>query len=382
MSEIVFTNARLVLADRVVEGSLRAVDGVIEAVDDGPLAGPDAEIVDLGGDHLMPGMVELHTDNLERHMRPRPGADWPAMAAVLAHDAELAGCGITTVFDALALGDVQGDGVRVHRMREMLDGIGTAASEGLAKIDHRLHLRCEISCADLPEIVESLIDDPLVSLLSIMDHTPGQRQFKTLDKYIAYYKRKLSLDDDAMGDFIEARRADQERYAEPNRRKIVDLARARGLSLASHDDATPEHVAEAVADGMTIAEFPTTPEAAESSHAHGLAVLMGAPNLVRGGSHSGNVAAVDLARAGHLDIVSSDYAPASLLHSVFLLTEGDTPLGLPEAVATVTRTPARAAGLSDRGELAPGQRADVVRVRDTDHHPVIRGVWTAGHRVA
>jgi alpha-D-ribose 1-methylphosphonate 5-triphosphate diphosphatase len=214
-----------------------------------------------------------------------------------------------------------------------------------------------------------------------MDHTPGQRQFVDLTKYREYYQGKYGLSGAEIEAAMERQRDAHERHAGANRRRVVDLCRDRGIPLASHDDATPEHVAESLADGVALAEFPTTVAAARAAHGHGIAVLMGAPNLVRGGSHSGNVSARTLAEAGMLDILSSDYVPFSLLHAAFALARHLPHTGLPAAVATVTANPACAVGLDDRGSIAPGKRADLLRVRDADDAVLVRAVWRGGARV-
>ncbi|MEQ8601731.1 MAG: alpha-D-ribose 1-methylphosphonate 5-triphosphate diphosphatase [Marivibrio sp.] len=378
-AERVLTNARLILAEEVVQGTIALHGDRIHAVDFGRSALPGAE--DCEGDLLAPGLVELHTDNLEKHMMPRPQAHWPAVPAVMAHDSQIAAAGITTVFDALAVGTVANDGVRLQRLEEMVSAIEEARREGLLKVDHLLHLRCEISFPDLAADFAGLVDKPGVRLISVMDHTPGQRQFTKLEVYRSYYMGKFGMSAEEMERFIDDRRADQQRYAARHRRLVVEAAHARGLALASHDDATPEHVAEAVADGMTLAEFPTTIESAAASHQAGLAVMMGAPNLVRGGSHSGNVSAMDLARRGTLDAISSDYAPAALLPAAMMLAEEVETISLPQAIAAVTKAPALAAGLTDRGEIREGLRADLIRIRDAKH-PILRGVWRGGERVA
>jgi alpha-D-ribose 1-methylphosphonate 5-triphosphate diphosphatase len=153
------------------------------------------------------------------------------------------------------------------------------------------------------------------------------------------------------------------------------------VTLASHDDATLDHVDEAIADGVGLAEFPTSKEAARASHEAGMSVLMGAPNVVRGGSHSGNIAAKDLAEAGILDVLSSDYVPSSLLQAVFKLADDVDAISLPQAVALVTSTPARTVGMDDRGIVAVGKRADLLRVRNLDQLPIVRTVWRQGRRV-
>ena len=228
--------------------------------------------------------------------------------------------------------------------------------------------------------VERLIDHPLLRLVSLMDHTPGQRQFASVEKYYQYYQGKFGYSDAEMAAYVAQKTELNRRFADANRRTLAALVRARGLPQASHDDGTHAHIEEAIALGMTIAEFPTTVEAATAARDHGMAVVMGAPNVVRGGSHSGNISACDTAAAGLLDILSSDYAPVSLLHAAFLLHSA-IEMPLPEAVAKVSFNPAQALGLTDRGEIAPGKRADLVRVCVVDQLPVPRQVWRAGERV-
>ncbi len=380
MGEQVFTNARIVLSDSVVHGSLAVKDGNIHDVSETPSA--LAAALDLEGDLLMPGFVELHTDNLEKHMTPRPKTDWPSTAAVIAHDGQVAISGITTVLDALSLGDVNQGSERIRKLGDMIDGVCRAAGESLLRAEHFLHLRCEVSYPDLPKALELNIGNSLVRMMSVMDHTPGQRQFSSMEAYYTYYHNKYGISDMEMEAFIRDRRRDQEMYGEAHRRHVVDLAHDRGIALASHDDATESHVAEAVDNGMTVAEFPTTVEAAKAAHEAGLNVMMGGPNIVRGGSHSGNVSARDLARRGYLDTISSDYVPHSLLHGAMLLCDEVEAIELPRAINMISRNPAESIGLDDRGEIAPGKRADLVHVHHSPHQPVIRGVWSRGKRIA
>lgn len=379
MTEVIFTNARVITPDRVVDGTLLVRDGRIAALQEGASAVPGT--VDLGGDYLLPGLIELHTDNLERHLSPRPGVRWPRGAAVLAHDAQIVAAGITTVFDAISLGEIFAASGRVDSLSDMYAGLQQAQKAGVLKADHRLHLRCELSFAGVLDLFESLMDERLVGLVSIMDHTPGQRQFTDVVKYRTYYKKKYGLSDTEFEVFLADRRADSEKYSAYHREAIVNRARERGLTLASHDDATTAHVAESAAAGMRIAEFPTTMEAARASREQGLAVLMGAPNVVLGGSHSGNIAASDLAARGLLDILSSDYVPASLIPAAFALAEGDNKIGLLEAIRMISCNPASALGLDDRGAIVIGRRSDLVRVRVAGGLPVVREVWREGVRV-
>ncbi|HZD24873.1 MAG TPA: alpha-D-ribose 1-methylphosphonate 5-triphosphate diphosphatase [Alphaproteobacteria bacterium] len=377
--ELVLTNARVVTAEAEFDGTVVLRGDEIVEVSDRPSGLSGA--VDFEGDHLLPGLVELHTDNLERHVSPRPGVTWPPAHAILAHDAEVAAAGITTVLDALRLGTLRESGDFVRGARDLAGTINALQADGLTRAEHLLHLRCEVSCDGVAGDLGRFIGDPLLRLVSVMDHTPGQRQFADLEKYKEYYGGKYGFTDEELQRYLDQALAAQARNSAPNRRRIVELCALNGISLASHDDACREHVEEALDDGVVIAEFPTTEEAAAAAGKAGLHILMGAPNVMRGGSHSGNVSALELAQNGRLDILSSDYVPASLLQSAFRLAEQVGGIALPAAIATVSRNPARAVGLDDRGEIAVGQRADLLRVRRTPQAAVVREVWRAGRRV-
>jgi alpha-D-ribose 1-methylphosphonate 5-triphosphate diphosphatase len=380
MQEAIFTNAEIVLADRTLRGSVHVRDGLIAAIDAG--ASRAAGAIDCGGDLLMPGLIELHTDNMERRIMPRPGTFWPVDAAVLDHDREIAAAGITTVFDALCLGYAEGGEMRGKLIEEFMPALDRHLAAGALKVEHLVHLRCEVSSENLLRQVDTLIDHPCVRLISVMDHTPGQRQFVDFAKFKSYYMGKWGMKEHEFDAFAEKRMETSRRYSDSNRRATVARAGARGIKVASHDDATLAHVAEAKQDRIAIAEFPTTLEAAAACHEAGMAVLMGGPNIVRGGSHSGNVAAKDLALRGQLDIVSSDYVPSSLLYGALLLESQIASMTLAQAIATVTHNPARAVGLDDRGEIAPGKRADLIRVNRAGTVPVIKDVWRGGGKIA
>ncbi|WP_300655341.1 alpha-D-ribose 1-methylphosphonate 5-triphosphate diphosphatase [Pseudomonas sp.] len=378
-AEQILTNARVVTAEQAFVGTLVLRDGLLAQVEEGVSGLPQA--LDLGGDYLLPGLVEMHTDNLEKYMSPRPGVDWPSTSAVLTHDAQIVSAGITTVFDALAIGDINPRGKRMQQLPAMLEAIARASAAGHTRADHLLHLRCELCHPDSLAVFRDLVEHPLVQLVSVMDHSPGQRQFAKEDKYREYYMGKYHLSTAEMDAFIKEQVANSIEFSDRYRRTIVEDCHARGLAVASHDDATLAHVQESAGFGMSIAEFPTTLEAATASHRLGLKVLMGAPNIVRGGSHSGNIAAAELARHEVLDILSSDYYPASLLQAAFMLAEQDNGYDLPRAIATVSRSPAQAAGLYDRGEIRVGLRADLIHARVHDGQAVIQQVWRQANRV-
>lgn len=378
MTEHVFKNARIVLSGEVIDGSLMVRNGNIVAFDSGPTSVPGE---DMDGDYLLPGLVELHTDHLEQHYHPRPGVTWPAISAVMAHDAQITASGITTVYDALRAGTFDPNDLSAKYAVNLLQAIGTAQDSKQLRAEHFIHLRCEMPCPDTTEAAHMIAEAGDIHLFSIMDHTPGARQFVSLDKFKEYYFGKKLISPEQMDRYISERLEMQQKHSTANKTAILALARQLDVKLASHDDATVAHVDEALADGVAIAEFPTTREAAEAAHRNGLAVLMGAPNVVRGGSHSGNISATEVAVSGHLDVLSSDYVPASLLKAVFSMADRIEGFALPEAVRLVTANPAQAAGLGDRGEISAGKRADLVQVSHVNDHPVVRRVWRAGGRV-
>ena len=379
--DVVLTRARLVLADRIVEdGWLVMANGVIAEIGEGraPERGEDLE-----GDLLMPGLVELHTDHLEAHYAPRPNVHWHPVAAVLSFDGQLATSGITTVLDSLRVWSEDGAEEVDGEASVLAQAIAEARATGMLRVSHFLHLRCEVPMPNVVAEAAELIGRSDVRLLSLMDHTPGQRQFRDERKLRDYYRgKKANLTDGELDALFQRRIEYQAAYAAENYRNLVELARNHGTPLASHDDTTLEHVDQAVRDRVAIAEFPTTVEAARALHESGVRVLMGAPNLVRGSSHAGNVATSELADIGVLDVLSSDYMPASLLLAALRLSEFIPEIDLAAAVRTVTKTPAQAVGLDDRGEITVGKRADLLRVRIVQNLPVVRAVWQGGRRVA
>ena len=378
MNEFVVRNARAILADRILDGAAMRVrgDSIADIDPDGAATGAD-----WAGDYLLPGFVELHTDNLEKHMLPRPGVLWDPYAATVVHDAQCAAAGITTVLDAVVIGSRDLGGVRRHMQETAIEALHQCRDDGVLRVVHLLHLRCEVATSDVLDLFARHVDRPDLRLVSVMDHTAGQRQWRDLVKYRQYMERNGRYSEDRFSEMLDEQRREHEAYAAGHRREVIAAARARSIPVASHDDTEIAHVLEAHEEGISISEFPTTVDAALTARDAGMAIVMGGPNLVRGGSHSGNVSAGELAGLGLLDIVSSDYVPASMLMSVFALHHR---LGwtLPRAVASASLTPARALGLHDRGEIAVGRRADLVRVRFRGDHATVMQTWMSGLRVA
>jgi alpha-D-ribose 1-methylphosphonate 5-triphosphate diphosphatase len=380
---ITFTNARLVLADEVVRGSVHCQSGLITAVDLGNSMVAGA--IDLQGDYLMPGMVEVHTDNFERHLMPRPKVRWDDAPALLAHDAEIAAAGITTVLDALGVGESDPDSVRGSEWNSVLDCLADFSQRGVLRAEHLLHVRCELPAPNTLDLFAPFIGNPMVRMLSLMDHTPGQRQWENIEHAWIYFTGKKGWSQAKFEERVAQSKQHQALYAQPHRAYFTAYCKQHGIALASHDDTTVAHVEQAFAEGAALSEFPTTVAAAQAARARHMATIMGGPNVVRGGSHSGNVSAIELARMGLVDILSSDYVPGSLVSAAVRLTE-TAGLSLPQASALVSRNPALSVGLKDRGWIAQSMRADLVQLRMTPlshdrQQPVVRGVWRGGVRV-
>ncbi len=375
--ETIFTNAMLVLPDAVMPGTVTMRGGRIVSVEAGRSSIPGA--IDLDGDYLIPGVVDVHTDNLERQVLPRSLARWPSRSAMVAHDAQCAAAGVTTILDALCLGDLGFDTGRIQTFHDGVADLTALTPTGLLKSEHYLHLRCEIPALDMLSCFDTVAEHPLVRMISLMDHSPGVGQYANIEFYRAL-RRRGGLEEDAVDRRIGELQAQRARVREPHRRALLDRVRGRGIALASHDDRTVEEIAENARDGITISEFPVTMAAAEAARAAGMDVISGAPNLVRGGSHSGNIAAADLMRMGWVDVFASDYVPPSLIEAAFRCAREGLAT-LPAAMAMITSRPAALSGLPDRGQLVAGGRADLVRVRVHEDLPVVRQVWSGGERV-
>ncbi len=371
---------QIVTPQGLLSGHVHVEDGAIAAIEAAPQANRDA--VDCGDDLLIPGLVDIHTDNLEKHYQPRPGARWDSLGAALAHDGQCIMAGITTVFDSLSLHGRKDGLDRKEALAPMIAAMDQAGSEGLLRAEHLLHLRCEITNPELLSLVEPHLDNPRLKLLSVMDHTPGQRQTADLNRF----KDRLEKAGTAKEE-VASMLATDTNWRDPsvgpkNRETIVALAQEFGIALMSHDDATIEHVNESHQDGCVAAEFPVSLDAAKRARELGLLNVMGGPNFVRGASHSGNLSARACAAEDLLDILSSDYVPLSMIRAAFMLAEAPFNWPIERAIDTVAKNPAHVCGLTDRGEIKVGQRADMVRVYlSPNGWPIVRSVWRQGQVV-
>jgi len=371
----ILTNATLILEEETLNGTLVFDSKGIISIDQG--RSKLSEAIDCKEDLVAPGIVEMHTDNLEKHLMPRPRVRWPnPLAAALVHDAQMAAAGVTTVFDAVCAGGHEnGNDERKAIFADEIASIGMGREQDLFRIDHYLHLRCELSDPDLVALVEPQRGKDYLKLVSLMDHTPGQRQWRDA-AHLRTYLTGTGLTAAQIEHEIHGRREIGTTSSSKNWPLLVDMFANSGIVMASHDDTEEDHVEMAIEAGCHISEFPTTVLAAKAAKHRGLATIGGAPNIVRGGSHSGGVSMRELVKLDLLDGLSSDYVPSSLLQAVQILNaEG---LSLPKAFGMVTWKVADMVGLADRARLKPGLRSDIIRIKMIGPTPIVRRVWSAG----
>ena len=370
LSDLVLRNAHVVTEGDVIFGDVAVSRGRIEAIDRSRAGSME---VDCQGDYLLPGFIDVHTDNLEKHAIPRESAPWNLPAAVLSHDAMMLGAGVTTVFDSLCAGGV-GSKARRDMLEPAVAILERLRPTGLLRATHYLHLRCDIIERGAADLVKAFLDLPSLRFVTFMDDQPDRDPSRAA----RVHEKRRKLAPGSLTYPFPPTPDEDFAAADEHRRSLLELCRARGIPTANHDDTTAEHVRTAAALGMTIAEFPITMEAAIAARDARMKVICGAPNLVRGKSYTGNVAVSELIRLGMVDILCSDYVPASLLQAVFQLASDEFGMALPDAVAMVTARPADVFGLSDRGRIAPGSRADLLRVRVWEGTATLQQVWIAG----
>jgi alpha-D-ribose 1-methylphosphonate 5-triphosphate diphosphatase len=368
---------RIVLPELVLErGWLRLVGDRIAELGEGEA--PAGRAVEGAGLTLIPGMIDLHGDMLERELEPRPGAQFPYPMAVHELDKRLAAAGITVAYAALSFWDNEGrETSRKLEVVRQLVGEIHRQREGLLT-DLRVHARFEVSTPVVAPLLGELLEAGQIELLSLMDHTPGQGQYRNIEHYIGFMSKWRRVAPGHVEEELRERLAQagtlQERWALA--RDIVAIAAEQGLAIASHDDDTVEKVDLVATLGATLSEFPVTMEAAEEARSRGMLVAMGAPNALRGSSHSGNLSAREAVAAGVVDCLAADYHPGTLVQAAFGLAQaGVAPLH--RAVALVTSGPAMVIGMRDAGRIDVGLRADLALVEDGPS-PRVRGTIRAG----
>lgn len=378
---LILSNARVVTPSHVLHGSVVIENGLIVEIHEGPSRHADA--LDFAGDYLLPGLVDIHTDHFEKHLYPRAHVRWAFMRAALAHDAQIIGGGVTTVFDSLCVGATTDNPERAEILKPMIEALEQAQSAGMFRAEHLVHLRCELTDPVTPQLTAEHIDREIVRVISVMEHLPGIRQSRDIEAYVHRACKSTGESPELVREKIKVLVAEKSQFAARTRPEVVALARSRAMPLMSHDDTDVAHIDEGIAEGVSISEFPCSMEAAEAARSAGMMIVAGAPNLVRGGSQSGNIAVRDLLAARLVDILASDYVPRSMLDAAFMISaDPGLDYDLPSAVAMVTRSPALAGNLTDRGAIETGLKADLIRVDLQDGQPFVKSAWRSGNRVA
>ena len=369
-------NARIVFADHIREdASLLIENGVIAAIN--PNHTTHAEVIDLNGQLLMPGLIDLHCDALEKEVEPRPGVQFPLAFACAQVDRRNAAAGITTVYHALSFANHE-LGVRNNdTAAELARAVNQWNQRAL--VDNRIHVRYEVTDETAPPILSNLLMQGQAQMISFMDHTPGQGQFKDVAAFRAFHARTYRKTDDEL-DAMLAEKQQKAAGAFERIEYLAAIARDSGVAIASHDDDNPERITTVKEVGTTISEFPINHETAKAAQTQGLYTVFGAPNVLRGQSQSGSMRAIDAIIAGVADCLCGDYSPAALLPAAIQAADL-ADISLPEAIRLVTLNPAKAAGLNDRGEIREGLRADLIAVDEISGMPQATQVWVAGSPV-
>ncbi len=382
--DAVFTDVRIVTPDDVLErGTVVIRDGRIISLEGGGRRAsvPAGATVVEGQDRLlMPGFVDIHNDGIEQEIEPRPRAVFPLAVALPSLESQLVSHGITTIFHSFSFMDGREGTLHPDVLEPTVRELNALRRSGV--IRHLVHARYEMVEVHHYERFRRLIDERLVNLVSFMDHTPGQGQYRNPEYLVNYYIRKYNTPMSEIQAILKER---EQKARNPEvgevLRKLSAYARDAGLPLASHDDDTAEKVARMGRLGITISEFPVEMAAAEAAARSGMHVAVGAPNVLRGKSTSNNLSALEAIMSNAVDILCSDYYSPALLHAVFrLFREGR--LSLPKAVRMVSANPARAAGLhAELGSIEVGKRADLIMVSDSADLPSVVGAWVGGRTV-
>ena len=382
---IAITNGRIVTPDKIIEGRvLHIEDGYIQAIADN-LAGA-GRVINAHDRYVMPGFIDIHSDAVEQLIQPRPTSQMDFELALKECERELLLCGITTIYHSISLYKDEFFGTSPLRTRDSvkrLSDLIASIHDRHHLIHHRFHLRIEIDNLDAYGIAKAMIESGRVHMISFMDHTPGQGQYRDLAVYadaLAKYNGKEigAVGLDSILDYHRQKRT----LSFEQLKHLAALAHFHGLPVASHDDDTPEKLAVNHMLSVDISEFPISIETARAAREAGFLTVVGAPNILRGNSHSGNMSAAEAVLGDCADAICSDYYPAAILHSIFLM-HSKHGVPLPEIVAKATLGPARAARIDrEFGSIEVGKRADLLIVDLLDGYPVITHALVDGNPTA
>jgi len=335
---------------------------------------------DIKGKLILPGLVDLHSDALEKCIEMRPGVRFANDFSLLNLDTRLAACGITTYCHGISFADTEFGLRSCQSARNLSRLVHTLERRGNGKVKHLVHIRYEISYVEAVETILELIEEGVVDVLSVMDHTPGQGQFRDMESYVRYATGTFGVTREEVVRVTEKRCEKREKGLR-SLGALTDAAREKGIPILSHDDDSVEKVRFVRSIAAVASEFPVTMEAAKEASNVGMLVFMGAPNLVRDCSSNGNLRASEALKAGVCDGLVSDYYPECLIQAIFLANRRGL-MGIERALALGTASPG---GLLRRrqfaGRLAPGGPADFVLVDATEPWVNVLETWVSGQCV-
>ena len=383
--KILIKNAAVILEDGIKEqASLVIEDDKITNLYESVPEDKFDEVYDVEGKYVLPGLIDIHSDMIEGYIQPRSTAIMDFTMGLMEAERSLAMNGITTMFHSISMFRDGTWDVKEIRKAPQVKKLATFIAgyqENVRLIRHRYHLRYEIDNLACYEDVKKMVEDDLVDLISFMDHSPGQGQYKKLEIYRKHMPEEgTNISDEEFADFIQKKKK-KDMVSYEDLKELAELAQSKGISVASHDDDTREKLKVNHDLGVAISEFPITLDVAKEAVKQGFKTVLGAPNVLLGGSHSGNLSAVEAIREGAASVLVSDYYPQALLQSVFKLFH-EKELTLWEAVKLVTKNPAEAVGLEKSiGTITPGKKADLLVVNDMGEFPVIEKVFVDGIKI-
>ena len=379
--DLLIRGAHVVLANGILpDASVRIANGVIVDVSASiGVAGRSERVIEADGRWLLPGLVDMHCDAIEREVQPRPGVQLPFEMALREIDRKLAMVGITTMYHSVSFG--AGEGVRSNEVAAALIRAITEFGEGPSLVRHQAHLRFEISNWEAIDLVATLVSEGSVGLLSLMDHTPGQGQYRDPTRYRDYVKKTFWIGEAEVDRIVREKHEGRARVTEAHLRELGEIARSARVPVAGHDPDSSESVQIAAARGASMLEFPMSLPVARYATEAGLDVCVGAPNVLYGRSHDGNLSAREAIAANAANVLCSDYYPSGLLPAVWTLVEQGIK-SLPTAVAMASLHPARAIGLGFvAGSIEPGWLADLLLVSERGGRPVVDSTIVGGEVV-